>query len=294
MRLKQALLAWGLVLACVGSGVPAQAARLADGTAVFVRLTSDLVSAHAVVGGRVDFEVSRAVTLQGTVVIPPGAVAWGAVQSVKSGKSLHFDIEGVRLPNQSVVRLRVNAKKTTNAAKDEIKVETQVGGDVGAARGTEYTAYLDQDVTVDTGMAPAAPAAPAPVATPVTPEPAAPAPVSAPAVPAPQVYTAPAAPTPAPQVYTAPVAPTPAPVVHPAPVAQPGEYITVECFSEPTGADIMIDDEYHGNTPSILKIAPGSHQIEYRMMGFRPHSQPLNLTPGTGLRTVRMNLEKEP
>jgi len=68
--------------------------------------------------------------------------------------------------------------------------------------------------------------------------------------------------------------------------------VTVECFSDPLGADILIDDDFHGSTPSILKLAPGNHQIEFRLMGYKPHSQPLNLTPGTGLRTVRMTLEK--
>ena len=122
--------------------------------------------------------------------------------------------------------------------------------------------------------------------------------------PAPEVVPAPAAatpPTPEPEtpaprrrLVPVPVAPAAAPVAHPAPAAQPGEYITVECFSDPTGADILIDDEFHGSTPSILKLLPGNHQIEFRLMGYKAHSQPLNLTLGTGLRTVRMTLEKQP
>jgi hypothetical protein len=56
----------------------------------------------------------------------------------------------------------------------------------------------------------------------------------------------------------------------------------------------MIDDEFHGSTPSILKLLPGNYRIEFRLMGYKAHSQPLNLTPGTGLRTVRMDLEKQP
>jgi hypothetical protein len=77
-------------------------------------------------------------------------------------------------------------------------------------------------------------------------------------------------------------------------MAQPAEYITVECFSDPLGADIVIDDEFHGSTPSILKLLPGDHRIEYRLMGYKAQSQPLNLKAGTGLRTVRMTLEKQP
>jgi hypothetical protein len=82
-------------------------------------------------------------------------------------------------------------------------------------------------------------------------------------------------------------------VTHAPPPAQPGEYITVECFSDPLGADILIDDEYHGSTPSILKLQPGKHQIEYRLMGYKAHVESLDLTPGR-LRTVRVTLEKQP
>src|SRR5208283_1333286 len=134
-------------------------------------------------------------------------------------------------------------------AKDEIKVELQVGGDLGAPMGTEFTAYLDQDVNLEV---PAAPGAPAPAAAEV-----APAAVPPPAAPAGEVVSQPApvaAPpakeetpsAPSAPAVSAPVAP-PAPaaaVEHPAPLPQPGEYITVECFSEPDGADILIDDEF--------------------------------------------------
>lgn len=313
MRIRQTVVVWGLAIACAGSVMQGQAAHLAEGTAVRVRLTTDLISSQAVVGARVDLEVVQAVSLQGAVVIPQGATAWGAVQDVKKGKSVHFDIEGVRLPNQQIVKLRSipQLKKAGMPLRDEIKVETQVGGDVGARKGTEFTAYLNQDLNVDVPGAPAAPAQPAPVVAPapatqtVTP---APTPVVAPAPAAvatttptstltstPKPATPPAAPTPvvAPPVVSAPVVHTTAPAPPPAPAAQPGEYITVECFSDPTGADIMIDDEYHGSTPSILKLVPGDHQIEFRLMGYKAHSQPLNLTPGTGLRTVRITLEKQ-
>ena len=290
MRIRQAVVLWGLVIACAGSVVQAQAAHLAEGTAVRVRLTADLLSSKAAVGTRVDLEVAQPITVQGVPVIPQGAAAWGAVQDVKKGKLLHFDIEGVRLPNQQIVKLRsISSRKRAGIpVRDEIKVETQVGGDLGARKGTEFTAYLDQDLTV---VVPGAPAQPAPVVAPaVAPAPAAvAAPTPKPATPSPTLV-----PTAAPAVVSAPVVHTAAAAPHPAPVAQPGEYITVECFSDPTGADIMIDDEYHGSTPSILKLVPGNHQIEFRLMGYKAHSQPLNLTPGSGLRTVRINLEKQP
>jgi S1-C subfamily serine protease len=36
---------------------------------------------------------------------------------------------------------------------------------------------------------------------------------------------------------------------------------TVAITSEPDGAEIFVDDKFHGNTPATLKLAPGSHVI---------------------------------
>lgn len=289
MRIKRGILAWGWVVACAWSMAQAQVTHLPDGTAVRVRLTSDLTSSQAVIGARVDMEIADPVTSQGAVVIPQGSVVWGAVQDAKTGRSLRFDIEGVRLPNQEIVKLRVSPHKTTSAGKDMIRVETQVNGDLGVEKGTEYTAYLDQDVEV-TG-APAAPAQPSPVTAPATkPEPLTPAP--APAVAPAPVAVAP--PTPKPETpLAAPTSVTTTPAA-PALAAHPGEYITVECFSDPLGADIMIDDEFHGSTPSILKLLPGNHQVEYRLMNYKAQSKTLNLKPGDTLTTVRMTLAPQP
>ena len=289
MKVGRRVGALALGLAWAASWATAQSARLADGTPIHVRLKADLVSANAAVGNRVDLEVSQPVILQGVVVIPEGSVAWGAVQFVKKGKTVSFDVQGVRLPNLKDVKVRCSPQRTTHVSKDEFKVENAVGADVGAAKGSEFTAYLDQDVTVDLAGAPPAPIAP-PVAAPkpapvVAAHPAEPAPVAAPVPP-------PKPPAPAPrEPETHPAAPPPP--IAPAGTAQPAEYITVECFSDPLGADILIDGEFHGNTPSILKIVPGNHQLEYQLFGYKGHTENLNLTPDTGVRTVRVTLEKK-
>ena len=298
-------------MVCAGSVGRARAAKLPEGTAVRVRLTANLVSSQATVGGRVDLEISQPVTLQGTVAIPAGAVAWGAVQVVKKGKSVYFDIEGVRLPNQQIVRLRCSAHKTNLAAKDQIKVEASVAGDAGAPKGTEFTAYLDQDLDV-----PGVPSAPAPAPPAVTPAPAAsvapaPKPSTPPAAPAtastavvtPASAPQPATPAPTPAVTPAPVAaaPTPpapqpqtAPKPAPAPPVPSGEYVRVNFVSDPDYAEIYIDEEYHGNTPAILKLPPGKHQVEFRIMGYKAQTQTLDLTSGGGFRDVRMTLTNLP
>ncbi len=322
-----------LMLACASAQLLAERARLAEGTPVHVRLKAELATEHVEEGSRVDYVVARPVTINGAVVIPEGAVAWGAVQSVKS-KSVRIDIEGVRLPNHTDVKLRTLRDKQKRSGKDEIKVEAHDGGNIAAPAGSEFTGYVDDDVWVDVpasaaamklaptaapspGIASAAPA-PASVATPAPTRPietTAPVPVVKTPVPAPSAAVAQSVPasvassaTPAPSVASAaaPVrepapgsTPTAAPVTSPAsaptavPVVAAGERITVECFSDPLGADILVDGDFYGNTPSILKLSPGSHRLEYQLAGHALYSQQLNLLPGAGLSTIRATLEKK-
>jgi hypothetical protein len=80
----------------------------------------------------------------------------------------------------------------------------------------------------------------------------------------------------------APPAPIAAPV-SPMPVAQAS--VTID--STPAGADIEIDGEFVGNTPSTLSVAPGSHQISVEKKGFTDWTKTLNVTGGT----IHLNAE---
>jgi len=67
----------------------------------------------------------------------------------------------------------------------------------------------------------------------------------------------------------------------------------VECFSDPSAADILIDGDFYGNTPSILKVPVGKHELEIQLSGYKTYSIPLILEPGTGIRTIRASLEQK-
>jgi hypothetical protein len=248
---------------------------------VRVRLKADLTSDQVEEGTRVDFEVARPVLIQGMTVIPVGAVSWGAVQSVKKGKFIKFDIEGVRLPDLTAVKLRTVGGKAKNPAQDQIKVEVSFKGGVGAPKGTEYTAYVNEDREVAVAAQPSIPA--------LTPTPT-PAETMAP-TPAQVVEPTPSTATPA---VTTPAASATSPALSPGQSAAPlanVERATVECFSDPSAADILIDGEFYGNTPSILKVPVGKHQLEIQLSGYKTHSIPLILEPGTEIRTIRASLE---
>lgn len=338
MKLKGAF--WILPLSLLAlSPARAERLRLPDGTPVRLFLRAELSSARAHLGDRVDFEVADPIVVQGHILVPVGAAAWGAVQSVKE-KEVKFDIEGARLPNLQIVKLRTVREKTKSARKDQIKVEARVSDGAGAAPGTEFTAYLDEDAEVDvpgpaaTALGAKQPAAePKPV--PAEAKPATAAVVAAPAagpketavVPNPSgeprpatsaasptatpQHAAPASPpvteTPEPAPPAAPAAPSPtrtaptatlpskpsAPV--PAPLtldwATATEWVTVECFSDPSGADILIDENFVGNTPSILKVPAGDHALGLKRNGYQPVSESMSLPAGSGLRTIRKTLQ---
>lgn len=285
MNLKRRSRALPFILLCFSSSVFAARVRLADGTPVRVRLKADLTSNRSQVGDRVDFEVARPIIMQGMVAIPERAIAWGAVQTVKKGKEIQFDIESVRLPSLVEVRLRSVREKTKKSSKNVIKIENEFGNDVGMPHGSEFTAYVNEDVEVEVEGRPPQPAAPpAPSIVPVTsPAAARPGPPAAPSVGVPSAHV------PAPAAARANL---PAPPASQESVST-DERVTVECFSDPSGADILIDGDFVGNTPSILKLTLGQHRLEIQSASYKPYSQALNLTPGTGIRTLRVSLEKK-
>jgi hypothetical protein len=272
-----------LIPSCLAFG---QRVRLPEGTPVRVRLKADLTSDQVEEGTRVDFEVARPVIIQGIAVIRVGAVSWGAVQSVKKGKFIKFDIEGVRLPDLTDVKLRTAGGRAKNPAQDQFKVDASFKGGVGAPKGSEYTAYVNEDREVAVAAQPSIPAL-APTPTPaqvVAPTPS----TATPAVTYPKPEAPPAVTTPAPSATSPAISPSQSA----APLANV-ERAKVECFSDPSGADILIDGEFYGNTPSILKVPVGKHELEIQLSAYKTYSISLILEPGTGIRTIRASLEQK-
>jgi PEGA domain len=240
----------GVLLAGLGSLalLAASPLHVPEGTPVRVKLQSALASQSAEVGARVDFKVAEPVEVDGVTAIPAGAVAWGAVQEVKKGRYIKFDIEALRLPNLQQVKLRTVAEKPENPEKDQIKTENKLDDDVGLEAGAEFLAYVDEDAEVN------------------VPPPAAP----------PAEHPAPA---------------TSAPSAAPA-VASSQPLVTVQCFSSPLGADILIDGDFVGDTPSILKVTPVHHQVIFQLQGYQTVSRSLDLTSDKSLQTLQVTLHK--
>jgi PEGA domain-containing protein len=49
--------------------------------------------------------------------------------------------------------------------------------------------------------------------------------------------------------------------------AAPEALGAVSISSEPDGAEIFVDDKFHGNTPATLKLPAGSHAIVLKFPG---------------------------
>ena len=82
----------------------------------------------------------------------------------------------------------------------------------------------------------------------------------------------------------------PAPSSSSAPAA-PDAAASVQLSSDPAGAEITIDGSYVGNTPSLIKLAPGKHSITMTMPGYAPWVRSIETAAGES-RNFAATLEK--
>jgi hypothetical protein len=104
----------------------------------------------------------------------------------------------------------------------------------------------------------------------------------------PEAPAAPAAPTATAQPAPAAAPAQPAPAADPAPAE--AEACSVFVKSTPNGADITVDGNFVGNTPSNLKLPPGSHKIGVEKSGFKPWQRTMTVMAG-GSVTLDATLE---
>jgi hypothetical protein len=232
---------------------------LLDGTPVKLRLSQTISSSDARVGQEIPFEVVEEIKVDDAVVLPKGATAIGTVTEADHKKSmgragkLNLNISYARLADQEKVALR--------AVKD-----SKGGGHVGAMTGAIVATSIiffpaaplflfihGKDITIPQG-------------TEIT-------------------------------AFVegdmhldmerfgvkAPTLASSAPAVAPAASVQAS--LVIE--STPPGADIEVDDNFVGNTPSTISLAPGSHQITLKKTGFTGWSKTINITGGN----IHMNAE---
>jgi len=221
----------------------------------------------------VDFEVVEEVSVNRIVVIPKDSLASGTVITAhkkrrmgRAGK-LDVSIDSVQLADGERATLRA-VKESQGGSHTGIMAGGMVatslivwpaapvfllmhGKDVTIPRGTEVTAYISGDVKLDLAKFQPAPLVPPVPATQQV------SPVSSLAA------TPNAGPTDAPPVSL-----------------DQGAAAELEVSSTPDGADIEIDGNFVGSTPSTVGVAAGPHQLSLKKAGFKPWERKITVSSG--------------
>jgi hypothetical protein len=150
---------------------------LEDGTPVRIRINRSISSADAHTGDTVDFDVIDDITVNGTLVIARGSLAFATVTEAQAkrrmarGGKLDINIDYVKLVNSDRAPLRavkdMNGGGHTGAMVGGMVATSIVffpaapfflfmhGKDISIPKGTEVTAYVSGDIKMDLAKFPA-------------------------------------------------------------------------------------------------------------------------------------------
>jgi len=232
--------------------VPPPPNTLLDGTAVKLRLAENLTSATAKAGQKISFEVLEEVDVDGLPVIAKGAQALATVTTAEPKKSmgrggkLDVNVDSVRLIDNEKAAL-----SATRNAKGGGHVGAMTAGMVGAAIVFFPAAPLllfvhGKDITIPKGT---------------------------------EVTAFVAGDMKLDMANFALAAPAVASVAA-APVAAPNTGLSVEA-SVPD-CEIEVDGNFVGNTPSVLNLEPGKHEMVLKKPGYRNWRRTMIVGSGPG------------
>jgi hypothetical protein len=237
---------------------------LEDGTPVKIRINRTVSSADAHTGDTVDFEVLEDLSVNGTLVIAKGGLAFATVTEAQSkrrmarGGKLDINIDNVKLIDGEKAALRAVKEMKggghTGAMTGGIVATSLVffpaapfflfmhGKDISIPKGTEITAYINGDMKLELAKFQNSP----PGAT--------------------QVANSSSI------------------------TVVPNTTAKVQLESTPPGADIQLDGSFVGNTPSDVQVADGEHSIVVKKSGFKDWERKLKVNGGS---TIHLNAELE-
>jgi hypothetical protein len=238
---------------------------LEDGTPVKLRINRTISSGDAHVGDTVDFEVLDDISVNGTLVVPKGGLAFATVTQAQAkrrmarGGKLDINIDYVKLISSEKAALRavkdMSGGGHTGAMVGGMVATSLVffpaapfflfmhGKDITIPKGTELTAYVNGDMKLD--LARFQPAAPKQTASGT------------------------------------------------ADSGTSSMSAKVQLESNPSGADIEVDGGFVGNTPSDVQVAEGEHTITVKKAGFKDWERKMKITAGSSVH-LDAELEKLP
>ncbi len=236
---------------------------LEDGTPVKIRINRTISSGDAHVGDTVDFEVLQDVSVNGTLVVPKGGLAFATVTEAQAkrrmarGGKLDINIDYVKLVSSEKAALRavkdLKGGGHTGAMVGGMVATSLVffpaapfflfmhGRDITIPKGTEVTAYVNGDMKLDiakfqpgsTGQQSAAVGS----------------------------------------------------------VAANSASAKIQLESDPSGADIELDGSFVGNTPSDVQVSEGDHTVTVKKAGFKEWDRKMKVSAGSSVH-LKAELEK--
>jgi PEGA domain len=224
-----------------------------DGTPIKLRLAENLSSADAHAGQEIPFECVDEVQVDGVVVLPKGSAAVGTVTEAEAkrtmGRAGKLDIA------ISYARLKDNEKVALRATK-EAKGGSHTGAMAGAMVATVALSFglaaplflfmKGKDITIPQGTEVTA-FVEGDMRLDMT-----------------KFGVTPAAPAVAPSNQL---------------LASNGQ-VSLSIDSTPPGAEIDVDENFVGSTPSTVPVPVGSHEITVRKKGFTSWTRKMNVTGG--------------
>ena len=230
---------------------------LLDGTPIKLRLAQTVSSADAKVGQEIAFEVVEDVKVEDTVVLPKGATAIATVteadhkKSMGRGGKLNMSISYARLADQEKVALRA-VKDSKGGGHVAAMTTAMVATSIVFFPAAPLFLFIHgKDVTIPQG-------------TEIT------------AFVQGDMHLEMA------RFGASPPIPATAPVTAPVQAS-----LVIE--STPPGADIEVDGNFVGDTPTTLSLSPGSHEVTVKKKGFTDWNRKLTVTTGS----VHVNAELE-
>jgi hypothetical protein len=240
---------------------------LEDSIPVKLRINRTISSADCHVGDTVDFEVVQDVSVNGTLVIPKGGLAFATVTEAQAkrrmarGGKLGVNIDYVKLVSSEKAPLRA-VKDLKGGGHTGVMVGGIVatgivffpaapfflfmhGKDITIPKGTEITAYVSGDMKLDIAKFQQTPISPGS-----------------------QQSLLSASPTQSAGTSSA----------------------KLQLESNPSGADIEVDGNFVGNTPSDVQISEGDHTISLKKTGFKNWERKLKVNAGS---SVHLSVELE-
>ena len=240
---------------------------LEDSIPVKLRINRTISSADCHVGDTVDFEVVQDVSVNGTLVIPKGGLAFATVTEAQAkrrmarGGKLGVNIDYVKLVSSEKAPLRA-VKDLKGGGHTGVMVGGIVatgivffpaapfflfmhGKDITIPKGTEITASVSGDMKLDIAKFQQTPTSPGS-----------------------QQSLLSASPTQSAGTSSA----------------------KLQLESNPPGADIEVDGNFVGNTPSDVQISEGDHTISVKKTGFKNWERKLKVNAGS---SVHLSAELE-